>query len=102
MESKSMIELLQIIGWSKRAFAIRMEVSEPTVYRWVKNEPEYVMKYLRMVARLIWLAKKLQHAADLIRQGKDLINEVKMEIDDEFKKKQLDLLEAKCPNNKLN
>jgi len=48
-----MIELLQIIGWSKRAFAIRMEVSEPTVYRWVKNEPEYVMKYLRMVARLI-------------------------------------------------
>ncbi len=48
-----MNSLLERIGWSKTYFARHMGVTEKTVYNWDKSEPDGVMKYLELVARLI-------------------------------------------------
>ena len=49
-----MIELLESLGWSQAYFARRVGVSEKTVGRWCKGNPDPVaMAYLRLVMRVI-------------------------------------------------
>ena len=49
-----MTELLEFIGWSQAEFARRVGVSERTVSRWCKRNPDPVaMAYLTLVARLL-------------------------------------------------
>jgi transcriptional regulator with XRE-family HTH domain len=49
-----MAELLDFIGWNQAQFARRVGVSERTVSRWVKGNPDPVaIAYLELVARLL-------------------------------------------------